>query len=206
VTSNSHKPMTKKQIRDVVTEYATRFPEWTMFTDGMAFTRNLGPIQQMIWFQGLRTGAYRPMHVINTTALSTPRMLTQMLDVRNREATLKQHAVRMPPMLAAMEHQFRPDIRKPLDIAEVLELCEAEARPDSTNDLAMLAILYAWLGRDTNALECCEQMQHCSLPTLAPIPEWEDAMRAFGRDLAKAVEAGMAREFLGAAALNAKAT
>jgi hypothetical protein len=108
-------------------------------------------------------------------------------------------------MLAAMEHQFRPDIRKPLDIAEVLVLCEAEARsmPDTTSNMALLAILYAWLGRDVEALDCCERMLHCPLPKLAPMPEWEEAMRAFGRDLSKAVEAGTARELLEASIASA---
>jgi hypothetical protein len=69
----------------------------------------------------------------------------------------------------------------------------------------MLAVLYAWLGRDAEALDCCERMQHCPLPTLAPMPEWEDAMRTFGRALAKAVGAGTAREFLESAAEETKA-
>jgi hypothetical protein len=199
-------PLTKTRLKAIVADYATTFPDWMLFPSGTAFVRSFGPVQQMIWFQNMRT-YYRPTQVINTTVLPQPRMLTQMLDVKHREVEHRWHERKFADTLAAMEQQFRPDIRKPLDIAEVLALCEAEAgsMPDTTNNLAMLAILNAWLGRDAEALDCCERMQHCPLPKLAPMPEWEEAMRTFGRDLAKAVEAGTARGFLDAAAKNARA-
>ena len=200
-------PMSKGQLKAVVSEYAARFPEWTIVFDGTAFVRRSGPIQQMIWFQKMRSAAYRPTHGISSLALPEAhiRMLPQVLDVKHREIEHRWHDRKFADTLAAMEQQLRPDIRKPLDVAEVLALCEAEAVviPDTTNNMAMLAILCAWLGRDSEALDYCERMQHCPLPKLAPMPEWEEAMRAFGRNLAKAVQAGSAREFLEAAVENA---
>ena len=98
-----------------------------------------------------------------------------------------------------MEEQFRPAIRKPIDLAEVTRLCEAEAR-DATNDQTMLAILYAWQGRKIEALNACERMQSSPLATIAPMPEWEELMKAFGGDLAQAIHAGTEREFLEASA------
>ncbi|AKM07956.1 hypothetical protein [Pelagerythrobacter marensis] len=197
---NRYQKMTKKQIKEIVAEYAAHFPEWTPYADGAAFVRESGPVRQMIWFQALRTGDYRPTHGISSLVLPEAyiRMLPQMLDVRNRESNLKQHASRMPGMLAAMEQQFRPDVRKPLDITDVLALCEAEAgtMQDTTNNMTMLAILSTWLGRDAEALGYCERMQHCSPPMLAPMPEWEDAMRTFGRELAGAIESGHGKAFL----------
>lgn len=192
-------PMTKAQLKAVIADYAARFPDWELVHGGLAFVRNSGPIQQMIWFQKMSSAAYRPTHVINTSALPMPRMLSQILDVKHREVEYRLHEQKFGNTLSAMEQQIKPDIRKPLDVAEVLALCEAEARPDATNDLAMLAILYAWLDRKVETLDCCERMQHCPLPTLAPMPEWEDTMRAFGRDLASAVNAGSGRQFLEAA-------
>lgn len=189
-------PMTKAQLKAVITDYAARFPDWQLVHDGQAFVRNAGPIQQMIWFQKLGYAAYRPTHVINTTVLPMPRMLSQVLDVKHREVEHRLHEQKFANTLAAMEQQFQPDIRKPLDLDEVLALCEAEARPDSTSDQTLLAILYAWLDHKTEALNACDRMQFCPTPALAPIPEWEATMRAFGRDLSKAVEAGTARELL----------
>ncbi len=196
-------PMTKAQLKSVASEYAARFPEWTIFFDGTAFVRRSGPIQQMIWIQKMSSAAYRPMHGIGSLVLPEAhiRMLPQVLDVKHREVDHRWHDRKFAETLAAMEQQFRPDIRKPLDLAEVLALCEAEAdaMPDTTNNMAMLAILYSWLGRKAEALDCCEKMQHCPMPTLAPMPEWEEAMRAFGHDLAKAVKVETAKEFLEAA-------
>jgi hypothetical protein len=196
-------PITNGQLKAVVSEYAARFPEWPIFADGAAFVRCSGPIRQMIWFQKMSFAAYRPTHGIRSLVLPEAyiRMLPQVLDVKHREVEHRWHDRKFADTLAAMEQQFRPDIRKPLDIAEVLALCEAEAAtmPDTTNDMTMLAILHAWLGHDAEAFDCCERMQHCPLPKLAPMPEWEEAMRAFGRDLAKAVQAGSARAFLEAA-------
>lgn len=191
-------PMTKAQLKEVVAQYAAHFSQWAIFVDGTAFVRRHGPIQQMIWFQKMSSAAYRPTHVINTNVLSMPRMLDQVLDVKHREVEYRYHERKFADTLAAMEEQFRPDIRKPLDIAELLQLCEAEATamPDTTNNMTMLAILHAWLEHKAAALEYCERMQHCPLPTLAPIPEWEETMRDFGRNLAQAVGAGIARQFL----------
>lgn len=199
-------PMTKAQLKSVIADYAARFPDWELVHDGMAFVRGSGPIRQMIWFQKMSSAAYRPTHVINTSALPMPRMLTQIMDVKHREVEYRLHEQKFANTLAAMEQQFQPDIRKPLDIAGVLSLCEAEAgaMPDSTNNMTMLAILSAWLGRKAEALDYCERVQHCPLPTLAPMLEWENTMRAFGRELAKAVETGAAREFLESAAQAAK--
>ena len=149
--------MTKKQLMGVVAEFATAFPDWTMFEDGTAFVRKSGPIQQMIWFQKMSSGSYRPTHVINTLPIAIPRMLTQM-PFRPSTVAYKSHDRKWREMLSAMEQQFKPDIRKPLDIAETLILCRAEAR-ETTNDLAMLAILYAWLSYKAEAVDCCERMQ-----------------------------------------------
>lgn len=193
-------PMTTAQLKSVVAQYAAHFPEWAILVDGTAFVRRESPVQQMIWFQKMSSAAYRPTHGIRSLALPEAfiRMLPQVLDVKHEIVEHRWHERKFADTLRAMEQQFRPDIRKPLDIAEVLALCEARARsmPDTTNNMAMLAILYAWLDRKAEALDCCERMQHCPLPKLAPMPEWEEAMRAFGRELADAVRFGAGREFL----------
>ena len=63
-------------------------------------------------------------------------------------------------MVAAMEQQFRPLIRKPMDLREVKRLCEQEAR-ESTNDLCMLAILNAYLGEREQALSAASGCRQC---------------------------------------------
>lgn len=190
-------PVTKKQLRSIVADYASMFPDWEPFANGLAFVRSNGPIQQMIWFQDMRA-YYRPTHGISSLVLPNAhiRMLPQVLDVKHREVEVSWHERKWRNTLKAMEEQFKPNIRKPLDIADILALCEVEARRNATNDLTMLAILYAWLGHEAQALDCCRRMQHCPLPQLAPMPDWEEAMRAFGTELANAIKAGRAMQFL----------
>ncbi|MBW8311225.1 MAG: hypothetical protein K0M64_04245 [Rhizobium sp.] len=192
-------PITKAQLKAVVVDYASALPEWSLLPDGTGVVRSFGPLQQMIWFQKMSSAAYRPTHVMNTTVSPIPRMLHQLLEVKHREIEVGRHEQKLPEVVAAMEQQFRPAIRKPLNIAEVLELCEVDSRRDSLNDLVMLAVLYAWLERKAEALECCSRMELCPLPTLAPAPEWEAMMRTFGGQLADAVERGDGRSFLEAA-------
>jgi hypothetical protein len=103
------------------------------------------------------------MSGMSASALPMVGMLPQMLDVRHRQATLRQHPDRKAAIVAAMEQQFRPSIQKPLDIAEILRLCEAEAR-EAANDFAMLAILHAWLGQREEALSYCSRAQSCPPP------------------------------------------
>ncbi|UOF15053.1 hypothetical protein IEQ11_25670 [Lysobacter capsici] len=192
-------PISKAQLKAIVIDYASMFPDWSLLPEGSGIVRSLGPVQQMIWFQKMSSAAYRPTHVMNTTVSPMPRMLHQLLDVKHREIEVGWHERKLSQTIIAMEQQFRPAIRRPLNVAEILELCEIESRRDSLNDLMMLAILYAWFERKTEALDCCSRMQLCPLPTLAPAPEWEAMMRAFGDQLANAVENGNGRSFLEAA-------
>jgi hypothetical protein len=190
--------MTNRQLKEIVADYAASLPAWRSF-EGTAFVREHGPVRQTVWFEALRTGAYRPMSGIGASALPMVAMLPQMLDVRHRQATLRQHPDRKAAIMVAMEQQVRPSIHMPLDIAEILGLCEAEAR-EATNDFAMLAILHAWLGQRGKALSYCSRAQSCPPPTLAPIPEWETQIKTFCRSLAGAVEMGTASDFLRSAA------
>ncbi len=187
-------PMTKARFKSIVADYAASFPDWELAHGGLAFVRASGPVEQMIWFQDMRA-YYRPSLVLPEANI---RMLPQVLDVKHREVEHRWHERKFSDTLVAMEQQFRPDIRKSLDIAEVFAMCavEASAMADATNNMAMLATLSAWLGCDAEALDFCERMQRCPLPAMAPVSEWEEAMRCFGRKLVEALMAGRARAFL----------
>jgi len=190
-------PLTKKQLKEVVECYAAVFPDWKII-DGDRLVRSCGPILQQIGFEALRSGAYRPAAGIRALPLPTVRMLPQFLDIKHVQILLREHATKWQGVVAAMEQQFRPSIRKPLDLREVKGLCEQEAR-ESTNDLCMLAILNAYLGEKEQALSCCERMQTVPPPTLAPRLDWEQRHREFGRQLRQAIEAGSERQFLDSA-------
>jgi hypothetical protein len=91
-----------------------------------------------------------------------------------------------------MEQQFRPSIRHPIDVVEVLRLCESQAR-ETVNDWAMLAILNAWLGRRDQALSYCSRVQSGSPLMVTPV---DSEIKAFCDSLAGAVTKGTASDFL----------
>jgi len=186
-------PLTKKQLTEIVECYATAFPDWEII-NGQVFARAFGPICQLVGIETLRSGAYRPWAGIRAIAIPDVRMLHQFLDVKHRQILLRQHPVMWKNVVAAMEEQFRPLIRKPLDLREIKGLCEQEARA-TTNDLCMLAILNAYLGERELAVSYCEQMEKVEPPTLAPRLDWERRHLEFGRQLRRAVEGGDERQF-----------
>lgn len=194
-------PITKRQLAEIVACYAMMFPDWKL-VEGDRLERSSGPIVQQIGFEALRSGAYRPAGVIWVSSLPTVAMLHQFLDVKHRQILLREHASKWGAVVAAMEQQFRPPVRKPLDLYEIRSLCEHAAR-GSTNDLCMLAILHAYLGENEKALSCCERMQALPPPSLAPRLDWEQRHKEFGQRLRAAIEAGNGRQFLDLAAATA---
>ena len=187
-------PLTKKQLRGIVESYAQVFSDWKL-VGGDRLERSSGPVVQQIGFEALRSGAYRPMGAIWARPLPTVAMLHQFLDVKHRQVLLREHPTKWKGIVAAMEQQFCPLIRQPLDLREVQRLCEKAAKK-STNDLCMLAILHAYLGEREQALSCCDRMQTSPSPTLAPRLDWEERHREFGLQLRRAIETGNERRFL----------
>lgn len=190
--------MTRKERREVLQCYAAAFPDWKVILDGR-IVRTHGPIMQQIGFEALSRWAYRPHVVIWALALPTVAMLHQWLDIKHRDIGMREHPHKWNDVVIAMEQQFRPCMRKPLDLWEVAELCKQEVL-ERTNDLCMLAILNAYLGENEQALSYCERIQAAPLPTLPPplkaSPAWERQRREFGLRLKEAIEQGKAREFL----------
>lgn len=187
-------PLTKKQLKEVIKCYALVFPGWELINE-QVFARAQGPIVQHVGFESLRSGAYRPWSGIRTLPLPTVRMLHQFLDIKHRQILLREHPTKWKGIVAAIEQQFYPLVRKPLDLREVRGLCEKTAK-DSTNDLCMLAILHAYLGEKEQALSCCDRMQTLPPPTLAPRLDWEERYKEFGLQLRRAIETGDEHHFL----------
>jgi hypothetical protein len=193
--------ITTKQLKEMVADHAATFEGWRLF-QGTAFVRQHDPVQQMVWFETLRTGEYRANCMICASMLDWVRMLPQSLDVCH-QISLKLHSARKAGIAAAMEQQFRPSIRHPIDIVEVLRLCESEAR-ETVNDWAMLAILNAWLGRRDQALSYCSRAQSGSPLVVTPL---DPEIKSFCDSLAGAVTRGTAPDFLQSAIReHAKAT
>jgi hypothetical protein len=131
--------------------------------------------------------------------LPTIATLGQFLDIKHRGTLLRQHADRWRSVVAAMEQQFRPSVRAPLDLLEVRDQCEEWSLAQAA-DFCILGILSAYVGDRQKALWYCERIGTAAPPTLAPQPEWERSYIAFGRELSAAIEAGNERQFIDDAA------
>jgi hypothetical protein len=188
------RPLTKKQLAEVVGCYASAFPGWQL-VGGVCLVRTHGPVLQQIGFEALRSGAYRPAMGIEALPLPTAWMLPQFLDIKHRQTLLRQHASKWRDVVVAMERQFRPSVRAPLDLREVRALCQQEAR-ETTSNLCMLAILSASLGEGERALAYCDRAERAPPPTLAPRLDWERRHVEFARQLRAAIEIGDERRFL----------
>jgi hypothetical protein len=199
-----------QRLREIAKDYVTAFPGWSLYRDDFFFGlwRSSGPIRQNIWFGVMSDGEYRLSHDVTafiphlkTIEDQVPwvGMLAQFLSIRDglQSISPSRHASRWRDAVSAMEREFKPDLREPLNLAEVAEMCVAETLGYwDENNLPMLAILNASIGRTDEARQCCIRLQSLESPDDAEMLDWGRAMKAFGLDLLKAIEAGQERQFL----------
>lgn len=206
------KALSRKQGDQFLQDYATAFPDWSRYADEsfLGLWRSCGPARQNIWLNATSVGTYRLFHDVSIFVPPLragndqkpwvgmlPQLMGQQIGARLQDIRASEHATRWREAVQAIESQFRPEIRKPLDLAEITSLCETEEREWSQNDLLMMAILYAWQGERDKARQRCIRLQ--SVPAPHEVPEmvrWHHELLGFGMSLLKAVEAGMERQFL----------
>lgn len=196
----NYTPLTKKQLMECFRPYREAFPDWSVEYDVM-LTRSDSPLRQIIDFQSLQSGSYRPVMAISIL-LPIPdgcSILHRQLDVRHRQVSAREHPTKWPFVLKAMEEQFLPSIRKPLDLVESLRLGEEEAERDqieNTNYTTGLAALNAYVGNRERSLDWCNRIEK-QLKTLGREPAaWESRKGQFVRELRQAIELGKERDFL----------
>ncbi|MFO0979217.1 MAG: hypothetical protein U0996_22605 [Planctomycetaceae bacterium] len=138
------KPMTKSELRQYVEAYRPFFDNWTAVR-GEGFVRISGPVAQQVWFENLRSGAYRPVSAISILVAKGGAMLHSFLDIRHREILPREHDLKFERVYRAMSEQFVPSIISPLNAIEVRQLCEERAT-GRINDAHSLSALNAYLG------------------------------------------------------------
>lgn len=198
-----------RRLREIAEDYATAFPGWSFYKDDFFFGlwRSSGPIRQNIWFGVMSDGEYRLSHdvtafVPHLQAIGNVKpwvgMLPQFLSIRDglQSISPSRHAARWRDAVAAMDREFKPSLREPLDLAKIVEMCIAETLGYwGENNLAMVAILNASMGRTDEARQCCIRLQSLERSD-DDMLDWQRAMKAFGLDLLKAIEAGEEEQFL----------
>ena len=193
-------PLTKKELTEFFEAYRQAFPDWEVEHD-VVLTRKHGPLRQAIYLEGLRYAAYRPGHSIDLL-INVPdgcSLLQQHLDVKHRQVERREHAAKWPVVLNAMEEQFLPAIRKPLDVAETLRLAEEEMERDRINNInhfTGLAVLNAYLGNTERALYWCGRVEETATHLGRPLGDWETRKRRYSLELQQAIMAGNVLAFL----------
>jgi hypothetical protein len=194
----SIKPLTKKQLREIVACYHTRFPGW-LAVGGDRIVRFTGPVLQQIGFEALSGGDYRPASVVRILAAPGAGMLDQFLDVKHRQASLLSHTSRWQLIVAAMEAQIVPSIRLPLDPTEVLRLCEQTASNRSRKPYAFaLAGLNAAMGDFSRAKHWIEMYRKQISTMQDGLMEWEREQLDFLQQLQVAIDTDAVQPFIAA--------
>lgn len=174
-------PMTVKRLREFVKDYVPSFPNWTAVKNEY-FIRVKGPVAQVIGFEALRSGAYRPSHCIRILVAPQATMLHQFLDIKFREVFATEHRMKIGLVIEAMKEQFIPAIRSPLVPKEVLGLCEDSSRQRIVDAYA-LAALNAVCRKKERAIEWLEVLSRLTEQPNRELYQWEREYLEFGNEL-----------------------
>ena len=192
------RPLTKQELTKYFSDYRREFPDWAVEHD-VVLTRQQEPLKQRIAFEALRDGTYRPSHSMDVLIAPDVGILPRFLDIKHREILPREHAGKWRQVVRAMEEQFQPSIRKPLDVVEVLRLGEQEVALSpqaNANYLTGLAALSAYVGDVERALSWGDRVEERLRSQGRPPAPWELRLADFNRRLRQAVQSGQQRAFL----------
>ena len=179
------KAMTKSELRQYVEAYHPFFSNW-IAVRGECFLRISGPVAQQVWFENLRSGAYRPVTAVSILVAKKAVMLHKFLDIRHREILPREHQLKFEEVFNAMRDQFVPSIISPLNAIEVCQLCEEHA-VERVNEAHSLSALNAYLGKFDTARKWIDILKRLTNDR-TEIEDWEkDCVRALN-SLEEAIE------------------
>ena len=181
------KKLKKKELLAYFDVYRSAFPDWQGEPDAQ-ISRTHGPLKQQIGMEALLTGAYRLSSAVELLLnMPKPRhILTCHLDIRHRDIYPREHLAKWQSAVKAMEEQFVPPPRRPLEVAETLRLAELEVERDNIVNMhysACLAALNASHGNLTRAQYWCDRLKQQSTSRGRELPEWAIEKVNFGAEL-----------------------
>lgn len=185
--------MTKTELREYVDSYKDLFTDWTKI-EGEGYVRVCGPFAQPVWFENLRSGAYRPASAVSILVAKGTAMLHQFLDIRHREVLPREHKAMLPKVRTAMLEQFVPRIGLALEEQQVLAACEQNAG-ERLNDALAIGSLHAYFGNDSIAVKWLNVIARLTNDR-SDLEDWERERLADSKALANALEMGQAKEYL----------
>ena len=143
-----------RELVPIMADYRAAFPDWQL-ARGDILVRFGVLIAQVIWFDRLRTGDYRPTCGVYVLVAPSKEggtsVLSQVLNIKIREITRQAHAQSLSGAVSALKSEILPSLGKPLDERVVAELLRERAKGRPANAYA-LACLLAALGRADDAI------------------------------------------------------
>lgn len=151
------KKITQSELGAIVADYHRLLPGWQQI-GADAVARADGPLMHCVGFECLRGGDYRPMNFVR--ALVTPEPAAGFFHQIPQSWPLtllpRQHEEYYRRMFENMKHEFRPSITEGFDALKMLDLCDEDAVPKSSQAYA-LAALNAYVGREDRARYWCSR-------------------------------------------------
>ena len=156
--------ITKKQLAEIVNCYATAFPDWKIVGGGR-LVRICFPVLQQIGFEALSSGSYRPSMVMRALPFQGIKMLSQQLGVKHRQLNLREHPLYWQKVVTAMEREFVPSVRQPLELPKV------EKYEPTDSGESPLAAISDWVNVD------CPKCGGAAKRETDTMPNWADNSR-----------------------------
>jgi hypothetical protein len=135
--------LTSKEIEQIVDDYHAALRDWQK-VGGDTLVRTEELIGQSIWFDRLRTGAYRPTMRVHVFVAPDEGggtvVLPQFLGIKTKEVSVKAHLRQFPAVMDALKNEVVPSIEKALNAEKVTTLLRSRAagRPVGAYALACL--------------------------------------------------------------------
>jgi hypothetical protein len=172
------KKLTLTELAPIVADYMAAFPGWQL-AGGDMLVRVSGPVAQIIWFDRLRTGAYRPtcrVHVlVAPSEIGGTAVLSQFLNIKIRELTLSAHVRSFSVVIAALKSEILPSLDRALDAGAVADLLRDRSLGRPANAYAV-ACLFGALGRPKESVQWIGEYRR-AIAGLGLAPQPADAER-----------------------------
>jgi hypothetical protein len=189
----SIKPMTKAELRPYVAEYASQFQGWSK-RDLQGYYRISAPFAQLVWFENLRSGAYRPVMTVSILVLNGGATRHEFLDHPYREVLPRDHRSRFEGVCGAMKEKFRPAITTDFDTVEAMQLFVNQST-ERILDISSLAALFAYRGDLIRAKEMIAKVLTIA-KTKVNLWDWEHSLVHQTELLSSAISSETHEEFL----------
>jgi hypothetical protein len=151
------KQLTTKELHTYVEDYHRAFPSWHVLEDEI-LARDSGPILQIMGFERLSTGDYRPTFGIYYLCVPDRdgTFGHQWLSGRVRIIRPRAHASLRDKVVEAIHKEVIPSVDQPLKPSDILAMHEAY-KPIRSPDAHRLAALNAYLGNEERAIHWCHR-------------------------------------------------